>query len=235
MGELVVANFNSHWGVTRRGSGFDYLSACRDLGAEVLVVEECWRPDGAEGMGAEVARHLGYELHLVELARGVWGRRPRIARRGEPGDGNWGFAVLTRVPVLESERVDLGHLPLDPSPRAALRLVLEAGGSKLEMCATHLSHLSHGSVIQLARLRRVLPDGERAGLLVGDLNMWGPVVCRLLPGWRRAVRGRTWPAHRPHSQIDHILCRGPVEVVASGVLGDRGSDHRPVWARLALP
>ena len=56
----------------------------------------------------------------------------------------------------------------------------------------------------------------------------------LLPGWRRAVRGRTWPASRPHSQIDHILVRPEIGVVNSAVLGDLGSDHRPVRATLSI-
>ena len=56
----------------------------------------------------------------------------------------------------------------------------------------------------------------------------------LLPGWRRAVLGRTWPASRPHSQIDHILVRPQIGVVDSAVLGDVGSDHRPVRATLTI-
>ena len=31
-------------------------------------------------------------------------------------------------------------------------------------------------------------------------------------GWQRPVRGRTYPSHRPHSQIDHVLVRGGIEV-----------------------
>jgi endonuclease/exonuclease/phosphatase (EEP) superfamily protein YafD len=46
------------------------------------------------------------------------------------------------------------------------------------------------------------------------------------------VKGRTWPASRPHSQIDHVLVRGPIDVEAADILGDVGSDHRPVRVRL---
>jgi endonuclease/exonuclease/phosphatase (EEP) superfamily protein YafD len=52
--------------------------------------------------------------------------------------------------------------------------------------------------------------------------------------WRRGVTGRTWPAARPHSQIDHVLVRpGDVQVVDAAVLDACGSDHRPLFARLA--
>ena len=46
------------------------------------------------------------------------------------------------------------------------------------------------------------------------------------------MRGRTYPAHRPHSQTDHILVNPPVDVVASEVVPQIMSDHRPVRARL---
>jgi len=46
------------------------------------------------------------------------------------------------------------------------------------------------------------------------------------------VRGRTWPAHRPHSQIDHVLVRDDVAVVDGGVLGEVGSDHLPLRVTL---
>jgi endonuclease/exonuclease/phosphatase (EEP) superfamily protein YafD len=50
----------------------------------------------------------------------------------------------------------------------------------------------------------------------------------------RTVRGRTWPAGRPHSQIDHILVRPGTEVVEAEVLPAVGSDHRPVRATLRV-
>jgi endonuclease/exonuclease/phosphatase family metal-dependent hydrolase len=62
--------------------------------------------------------------------------------------------------------------------------------------------------------------------------MWGPVVSGALPGWRRAVRGRTWPAPRVQHQLDHILVNDGVRVLDSEVGDYNGSDHRPVRATL---
>jgi len=64
------------------------------------------------------------------------------------------------------------------------------------------------------------------------MNLWGPFVARLLPGWRRTVRGRTWPAWRPHSQLDQVLVRGPLTFCGGDVLPAAGSDHRAVRADL---
>ena len=66
------------------------------------------------------------------------------------------------------------------------------------------------------------------------MNTWGPLVRTFMPGWHRAVVGRTWPSWRPHSQIDHILVRGSLRSVSSAVLPHAGSDHRPVRAELEV-
>jgi endonuclease/exonuclease/phosphatase family metal-dependent hydrolase len=101
------------------------------------------------------------------------------------------------------------------------------------LVGTHAAHLSDGSPLQLVRLRRQLPPRDAPAALAGDLNLWGPPVSMMLPGWRRAVRGRTWPAWRPHSQTDHILVTQPVTVVDAEVVRTGDSDHRAVRAVLS--
>ena len=46
--------------------------------------------------------------------------------------------------------------------------------------------------------------------------------------------GASYPAHRPHSQIDHILVRDDMTVLSGEVLAETPSDHRPIRARLRL-
>lgn len=233
MPELSVATFNTHWGVGRRGRPYDVVEACRRLEADVIVLQESWRADGTPGLAAEAGAALGYEVHQLPLGRGDVDARPRIPAAGAPR-GDWGVALLTRLRVLAEARIDLGQLPLDPVRRAALRLDLDVGGHQLVMVGTHLSHLTHGSLIQLLRLRAALPGADQAAVLGGDMNMWGPVVTAFLPGWRRAVRGRTWPAQLPHSQIDHLMVTPAVEVLGGGRLPRTASDHRPLRAELRL-
>jgi endonuclease/exonuclease/phosphatase family metal-dependent hydrolase len=62
--------------------------------------------------------------------------------------------------------------------------------------------------------------------------MWSLVVHRDTRPLRPAVRGRTYNSKRPHSQIDHVLLNDRVEVMASEVLPDMGSDHRAIRATL---
>ena len=156
----------------------------------------------------------------------------RRYREAEPG--GWGLAVLSRVPVEDHQVIDLGHVGRDRVRRAAL--ALSFGGGALRVVGTHMAHLTYGSPVHFAKLARALDStlGKGPGVLAGDMNLWGPPVRALLPGWHRAVRGRTWPAWRPHSQVDHILVRGPVRVVEGAVLATAGSDHRPVRALLSV-
>jgi endonuclease/exonuclease/phosphatase (EEP) superfamily protein YafD len=88
--------------------------------------------------------------------------------------------------------------------------------------------------VHLYGLRRRLPRFDGPALLAGDFNLWGPGVERFLPGWHRTVRGRSYPSHRPHSQIDHVLVNDRLALVSGEVVDDRHSDHRPVRARLRL-
>ncbi|MDA8357537.1 MAG: endonuclease/exonuclease/phosphatase family protein [Actinomycetota bacterium] len=165
-------------------------------------------------------------------------------RSAEPG--GWGIALLSRLPVAAHHVIELGRLPWDRARRAALVARLEVGSARVTVVGTHMSHLSYGSPIHFRRLAAVLdadPEAARGpAVLVGDMNLWGPPLLGLLsarraagrPPWRRAVKGRTWPAWRPHSQVDHILVRGPLAAERAEVLPMAGSDHRPVRARLVL-
>jgi len=69
---------------------------------------------------------------------------------------------------------------------------------------------------------------------MGDMNMWGPMLSLAMPGWSRAVLGRTWPSWRPLFQIDHILITAAVQVLGAEVVRAHGSDHFPVRATLAV-
>ncbi len=160
-----------------------------------------------------------------------------LARWQEAEPGTWGIAILLR-PTLSIEAKRLVHmsaLKRDRVRRAALVVDVTVDGQAISLVGTHMSHLIYGSPRNWRELHHQLKTEARPdAVLVGDMNTWGPLVHAFIPGWRRAVRGATWPTWRPHSQIDHILMRGKVHSVRSAVLPDAGSDHRPVRAELRL-
>jgi len=261
---LRVASFNVHMGVDGWGRPYDLVTECAALDADVLVLQEAWTPDdGTDGTAARVADGLGYTVvGEADLARARlyepvatdtdrWAPRFGQVRKTlhldperlkvAPGPrhrgfqrGRWGVAVLARVPCRDPEVLPLGKLRRDPARRAAVRCTTDLGAAELTVLGTHMSHITHLSPAQYRRLAHLVPSLDRPALLAGDMNMWGPPAASFFRGWRRAVVGRTWPAHRPHSQLDHILVTPALEVVDARVAGASGSDHRPVVVTVAL-
>jgi endonuclease/exonuclease/phosphatase (EEP) superfamily protein YafD len=109
-------------------------------------------------------------------------------------------------------------------------------GTEVDVVGVHVSSRlwTFAPLRQLRSLRPQLPARGRTAIVAGDCNFWGPGVVTMLPGWRRAVRGPTFPAHKPHSQIDHILVRDNVAILSGEVLPKTPSDHLPVRARLRV-
>ncbi len=264
MTELVVATFNLHAGVDGWGVPFDVVSSCADIDADVIVLQEVWTPNGGEGLATIVAKSLGYEVHEATLsgavlvsvasapesrwgpkggdpvhARGLWvGDPERLARRrwGPTAQtGTWGIALLSRLSVNRVEVVELVKLRRDGSEkRAAILSEIEVGSSSITVAGTHLPHFTDGAWNSFERLRRRLPPPSRPAVFAGDMNFWGPPLSLALPGWRRAVRARTYPSWRAHSQIDHLFVTPPVEVISGQALRVGNSDHLALRARLEV-
>jgi endonuclease/exonuclease/phosphatase family metal-dependent hydrolase len=254
MNEVSIVTLNLHGGQRNRGistprlrqhgpppekaatnGAFDVAGALRSFDADVLVLQESWWPDEGAAAVDVVAADSGATVHWASFGRGIVEPWPHIiSARPHRACGRIGLAVVSRVPARLVEMIPVGDVPGDPAlRRCALHLALDVGGKDLDLIAVHLSsRLPYAPPMQLRNLRRRLPPPDRRAVIVGDFNLWGPAVTTMLPGWRRAVRGRTWPAHRPHSQIDHVLVRNGVEVVDAAVLDEVGSDHRPVRVTL---
>jgi len=249
--DLTLVSFNSHYGLlpysragARRGgpttrseppAPFDLATGLAGFGdPDVLVVQEVWRPGGGRGVVDDFADAHGYTRHDLVLAPATI--RRRWPQTDPDGEGTFGVSVLSRRPARVLGHPAVGPTPGDPvGERRVLHLEVDVDGRPVDLVAVHLtSRLPLGPPLQLRRLARVVPPSDRPGIIAGDCNFWGPPASALLPGWRRTVRGRTWPASRPHSQIDHVFVRGGIEAVETAVLPPVGSDHRAVRARLRI-
>jgi endonuclease/exonuclease/phosphatase family metal-dependent hydrolase len=253
---VSVASLNIHGGVDGWGRPFDVVEACRRADSDVLVLQESFTGHDRQGLADDVADALGYRVWRAPMGparrypplagRGedwgpLWRRRAGVGmktlsdtRRDRAERGMLELALLSRLPMPAPELVDLGRLLGDPVRRVALVSRLDHGGRSVLVVGTHMSHLRHGSLLQLQRLRRRLPEPEEPAVLLGDMNLWGPPLELSFPGWSRAVRGRSWPAWRPLFQIDHILVSRGVAVELGEVLAPVGSDHLPVRAVLSV-
>jgi endonuclease/exonuclease/phosphatase family metal-dependent hydrolase len=228
---LVLASLNLHGGRRRDGSPFSVKHACAGLGADVIALQEVWLPDGGPDEVGAAAAALGAAARHEPLATGVSLALLRIAEAAAPG--SWGLAVVTALPVVSHDTIPLGRGPGDPFPRASQVVTVRSpGGTPLRIVNTHLTH-RYTSPLQLLRLvRRLGPPGTPT-VIVGDLNLPGP-VSGLAAGYSPAVTGRTFPAHRPLLQLDHMLAGRGVTARSGEVAAPAGSDHLPIRARLSV-
>ena len=237
MAAISLVSFNTHYGLCSRRSRvvpYDLPGVLGALTADVMVIQEVWRPDGRPGAVDEFAAAHGFVVH--HTVTGPATRRSRWPHHHRNGEGTVGTAVLTRIPARPLPPLPVGPTPGDPAPARRLPQVeLDGGAAPLRIVGVHLtSRLPHGPVLQLRRLAGLLPPAGVPTVIAGDCNFWGPPAVALLgAGWRRTVTGRTWPARWPHSQLDHVLVRrDEVQATEAAVLDPCGSDHRPVRVHL---
>jgi endonuclease/exonuclease/phosphatase family metal-dependent hydrolase len=238
--DFTVAAFNAHWGIGRfgrfHGVRFDAARIVRSFGADLVVVSESWRDESGAGM-LDALRDDGYHVETTSLIQmRLRPRRRNSDRHAVPRFGAWELAVCSRFPVLDHRLIPMGAVRADSTgPRHALALTVAIDGVSVEMIGLHVSSKVWrlAAVTHVGNVRRGLVAG-RPQILAGDFNFWGPPLGLFLRDWDRAVRGRTYPSRRPHSQIDHVFVRGGIRVLGGEVLAETPSDHRPVRARLRL-
>jgi endonuclease/exonuclease/phosphatase family metal-dependent hydrolase len=237
-----VASLNLHCGFGFYGQPFDVAAALCQLEADVICVQECWRPvEGSDGARAEdpvedAAAKVGAEVHRVVMTRTHSLKLAGVPPCPAPGE--LVIAILTALPVTGYQIIELGRAPGDDVPRFGQVAVVElAGGTRVRVVNTHLTHRLT-SPFQLRALRQqlqadTLPASRTPTIVAGDLNMPRPLAALSL-SYNVTVRGKTWPANRPLIQLDHIVVDQRFKVIQSQVLPSVGSDHLPIRARLRV-
>ena len=265
-----LASWNVHCGVDGWGRPFDVGALGADLGADIVLVQESWRPSSGLSSAGKIAEAMGAELVETVLAPGRRGRPHQDAgptwhqpgstfggdhslyldppsastqrsnppaRYDEAEPGDWCIAIVSKLPVVNVRTFPLGQLRRDAANRKLLVVDAVIDGRPVTVATAHLAHLTQGSHRQFRALRHTLRGlgGPRSATVAGgDMNCWGPLVSLQVPRWRRAVRGPTWPAWRPHSQLDHLLVGGGLRVVSGEVVEETASDHLPIRVVLEL-
>jgi endonuclease/exonuclease/phosphatase family metal-dependent hydrolase len=229
---LRVATWNLRTCRTREGDRFDLdltAATLRSLDADLVALQEIDREQQRSG-------HIDQARALAEALATSWHFAPTLLGRAEqpsrwrrpepgsdPGGPAYGIALLSRLELESVETVALPRPEGRGEPRVALVARVRAGGGRLTVAATHLSFLPRDGIRQLRRLQRHLAGTPAPRLLLGDLNLWLPVVRLVsLPGWRPPG------TMRPSVQLDHVLAAAGSELhvrrtrIAAGPI----SDHR---------
>ncbi|EWS81575.1 metal-dependent hydrolase [Brachybacterium phenoliresistens] len=239
---LTVMTFNIHHGEGSDGVlDLERIAAViRDSGADVIGLQEVdrhysERSDWAD-QPAELADLLG--MHVVFGAN---------IDRDPPVSGvqriQYGTAILSRHPILESENIPLFRSP-DQEQRGLLRASLDVAGTPVDVCCTHLAASS--AVDRLEQARQIIEriDTDGATILMGDLNARpGTPEIQIIDDvlvdtWDAAGHGTgaTYPVQDPDARIDDIFVTESFRPVRAMVLADvpEASDHLPVLSQLVL-
>jgi endonuclease/exonuclease/phosphatase family metal-dependent hydrolase len=221
--ELAVATYNVEL-VKRPGAVLDLLRREPRLGAvDVLALQEA-----DETLVLRAAEQLDMAFVYYPSMR-------------HPLTGlNFGPAILSRWPVLDHARVALpGRGWTRGTRRIAVRATLQVRAQRIRCYSVHLSTMWEMSPSsQDAQARAVVVDALASPdpvLVAGDLNRMGAGRVFANGGFRWITRrvGRT---HHIWS-FDHVFVRGlDLDGAATGSVREAlsTSDHRAVWATLAL-
>lgn len=218
------------------------------LNADVLGIQEVDRDQGRShrlNLTAEVAVGMGaVDSRFVAAIAGTPGEVWVAATDGDaPGSASYGIGLVSRLPVREWHVLRLPAAPvrspimlpgsrrmilLQDEPRVAVAAVLDG----ITVATTHLSFVPVWNGVQLRKITSWLRQLPGPRVLLGDLNMPGPVP-RALTGWQTLARTPTYPTTEPKIQLDHVLASGtlpPILAIETPALAL--SDHRPLLVEL---
>lgn len=227
---FTVATYNVHADMAGDRAT---LLALRTLGADMVFLQEA-----TSGWERDVRRELG-DVY------------PHISFRPCDDDRFGGLAVLSRIPFDEG-----AVLPSDAGPFPAWLVTVESAVGRLQILNLHLfppvrwrkrgwwRAYVDSQDVHLSEVQGFLPkmDPRAPGLIVGDLNeaAGGKAVAWLTTRGFVAAGDPTTPTWHYQTevgpirwQLDHILYRGPLSIVAARVVHAGNSDHWPVVATFA--
>jgi endonuclease/exonuclease/phosphatase family metal-dependent hydrolase len=230
-------------------------AAVADLDADVLGLQEVDRAQPRSGLldlTAIAAEAMGAPVH--RFAAAVVGTPGETWQPWRSDDDNlhplYGIALLSRYPVLRWQITRLpgapvrspvyvpegGLLLLKDEPRVLLAAVVQTPRGPMTVATTHLSFVPGWNLRQLRHAVRALRALPAPRVLLGDLNMPGPVA-RAVSGWKPLGKSATYPSPSPKAQLDHVLAdpRGAAglgRVVQVSTPHPAVSDHRPLVVQL---
>jgi endonuclease/exonuclease/phosphatase (EEP) superfamily protein YafD len=159
-----------------------------------------------------------------------------------PEEGAGGIGLYSRLPLTDANIVDLAG-------RAMIVATALAGETEFRIIGVHLATPvtpagGRQRGLQLAALESRISQSDLPTIVLGDFNLsvYSPVFRAFLDrtGLSDSLAGRgpdiSWPTWLPYAgiPIDHCLVTRSVTVLAHRRLGNFGSDHWPILARVAL-
>jgi endonuclease/exonuclease/phosphatase family metal-dependent hydrolase len=225
---VAIGSYNVHScrGWSRRRAPARIAQVLKELDCDIYGLQEV---DNEEGE-AEDSMQLEYLSRALDMAA-IPGLR--IVRHS----GQYGNALLTRLPIVSVHRHDLSYSWFEP--RGALDVQLDLGDHQLRVIATHLGLSRSERRAQWRHLLRAVATApaELPTVVLGDMNEWFPFSATLRDAHRilgEPLAPVAFPSFAPFLALTRIWVRpvGAIESIAvhRTPLSRRASDHLPVKA-----
>jgi endonuclease/exonuclease/phosphatase family metal-dependent hydrolase len=230
--ELIIASYNIHRCI---GTDGQYQPArirgiLRDIDAHIFALQEV---ESGEAHG-ELLEYLTEDRHWNYI------EGPALLR----GDGRYGNALLTSLPIIKHRLIDLGFESREP--RGAIDVYVQYRDKVIRLLATHLGLSSRERRYQVKLLLKVLSHQDTLAadmtVLLGDLNEWFPWSRPLR--WLRRSFGSTTPFPASYSSRWPLLPLDRLYINPHSALLDiytyrtvfsrRASDHYPLVATVNI-
>jgi endonuclease/exonuclease/phosphatase family metal-dependent hydrolase len=225
---ITLATYNIHAcvGVDRRFDPERIVQVMKELDVDVAALQE-------------VEHHVIDDIDLLDYLAEKTGLTaiagPTLLRETR----DYGNALLTRLPVVTVNRIDLS-LPRR-EPRGALEVMHDWRGLRMRVVATHLGLRPGERRQQVRRLLTRFESGfDDFSVLLGDLNewlLWGRPLRWLRRHFDPTPHPPTYPAPFPLVALDRIWVHPRTALTAIGIhdspLARMASDHLPLKAELS--
>ena len=229
--QLRVASYNIRKAIGRdaRRDPARVLALVASLHADIVALQE--------GDYRFKGRQAIFDRDMIEAFTRL---RPVPMPHDGPGLGWHGNLLLVAqdIEVRAVRCLDLRGL----EPRGALLADLSLADVPMRVIGTHLSLLARYRRRQAETLLAAADlSSDRATLVMGDFNGWGPLPRSLAAFDERmtlADTGNSYPSRRPITPLDRIFFTGGMRLTGCGVSHRRpasiASDHLPIWADFQL-
>jgi endonuclease/exonuclease/phosphatase family metal-dependent hydrolase len=224
--DVRVVSFNTH----RSFGGIATVAAeIRALDPDIVLLQEIDRFHGRTGGVDQVA-------YFAEAL----GMQGSFSANVVQGQGQYGTAILSRFPILDSGRVGLPNAP-GGEPRGLQWAGLEIGGQEVRVYNTHLQNKLVGlREAQARQVAGIVAGADQPTILGGDMNATantptlGPLLAQLVDAWPIAGSGPEGTGPNG-SRIDFVLARPTLEPQRAQVLRSAVSDHARVYVDYVVP
>lgn len=185
-------------------------------------------------------RRSGKKSHQAEELGKLTGMHVFFSKGIDYQGGEYGTAILSRFPIIETQRHELPNLPgVKSEPRTLAVATVEVSGVKIRFANTHLDFTNkENNFFQVNEIIHLLNKGKEPVIMAGDFNAVpeSPSIKLLDELFTRSCSKKcafTSPQDKPVRVIDYIMVSSDsnLKKVDHQVIEEvYASDHRPVLA-----